>query len=84
MLSAVLLSMKSNVVRVAFCQELCSYLHTQNRATVEAQQFDLLVRLMNCALQVSSLGEPVQVCNAGGGGAFTPPASTPGSLLGAL
>lgn len=54
MLSAVLLSMKSSVVRVAFCQEMYSSLHPQNRATLEAQQFDLIVRLMNCALQVKT------------------------------
>ncbi len=54
MLSAVQLSMKSQAVRIAFCRQLHENLYPQNRATLEPQQFDLLVRLMNCALQNES------------------------------
>lgn len=52
-LPAVLLSLKNRSVRVAFCKELASRLHEGpgNRAQLEPQQFDLVVRMMNCALQ---------------------------------
>jgi len=52
MLSAVQLSMKSPAIRVVFCQELRAGQRVLGRATLEAHQFDLVVRLMNCALQV--------------------------------
>ncbi|XP_064634624.1 myotubularin-related protein 13-like isoform X5 [Lineus longissimus] len=47
---AVLRALKSKVARLALVQEF-SYHVTQNRAMLEHQQFDLVVRLLNCALQ---------------------------------
>lgn len=49
---AVELSMRSVNARVAFCQLLWKNLIPINRATLFPQQFELIVRLMNCALNV--------------------------------
>ena len=48
---AVLRALKSRVARTALTQEL-SYHIRSNRAMLEHQQFDLVVKLLNCALQV--------------------------------
>jgi hypothetical protein len=42
------------VARLALVEEL-SYNVKSNRAQLEHQQFDLIVKLLNCALQVCSL-----------------------------
>ena len=49
---AVLRALKSKAARLALCTELSHHVQG-NRAVLEHQQFDLVVRLMNCALQVS-------------------------------
>uniref|UniRef100_A0A8R1TTB5 Myotubularin-related protein 5 n=1 Tax=Onchocerca volvulus TaxID=6282 RepID=A0A8R1TTB5_ONCVO len=51
---AVELSMRSVNARVAFCQLLWKNLVPVNRATLFPQQFELIVRLMNCALSQES------------------------------
>lgn len=51
---AVLRALKSKVARVALTQELGHHIQS-NRAMLEHQQFDLVVRLLNCALQVNFL-----------------------------
>ena len=48
---AVLRALKSRVARLALVEELSYHSHS-NRAMLEHQQFDLVVRLLNCALQV--------------------------------
>ncbi|KAK0397260.1 hypothetical protein QR680_002054 [Steinernema hermaphroditum] len=53
-LSAVELSMRSSYSRVALCQLLWTNLQPVNRATLHPQQFDLLCRLINCALENES------------------------------
>ncbi|XP_023930025.1 myotubularin-related protein 13 isoform X2 [Lingula anatina] len=50
---AVLRALKSKVSRLALCQELAYHVQS-NRAMLEHQQFDLVVRLLNCALQNES------------------------------
>ncbi|XP_070199867.1 myotubularin-related protein 13-like isoform X2 [Littorina saxatilis] len=50
---AVLRALKSRVARLALTQELSHHVHA-NRAMLEHQQFDLVVRLLNCALQNDS------------------------------
>ena len=50
---AVLRALKSRVARTALTQEL-SYHIRSNRAMLEHQQFDLVVKLLNCALQNDS------------------------------
>lgn len=50
---AVLRALKSKVARIALTQELSHHIQS-NRAMLEHQQFDLVVRLLNCALQVST------------------------------
>ena len=49
--NAVLRALESRVARLALVEEL-SYHSNSNRAMLEHQQFDLVVRLLNCALQV--------------------------------
>lgn len=50
---AVLRALKTKAARLALCSELA--LHVQrNKAVLEHEQFDLVVRLMNCALQGTS------------------------------
>lgn len=48
---AVLRALKNRVSRLALTQELSLHIHA-NRAMLEHQQFDLIVKLLNCALQV--------------------------------
>ncbi|XP_041365406.1 myotubularin-related protein 13-like [Gigantopelta aegis] len=50
---AVLRALKSRVTRLALTQELSFHVHS-NRAMLENQQFDLVVKLLNCALQNDS------------------------------
>ncbi|XP_076471850.1 myotubularin-related protein 13-like isoform X2 [Babylonia areolata] len=50
---AVLRALKSRVARLTLTQELSHHVHA-NRAMLEHQQFDLIVRLLNCALQNES------------------------------
>ncbi|KAK7481835.1 hypothetical protein BaRGS_00026861, partial [Batillaria attramentaria] len=50
---AVLRALKSRVARLALTQELSHHIHA-NRAMLEHQQFDLVVKLLNCALQNDS------------------------------
>ena len=50
---AVLRALKTKNARLALCQEL-AYHVSGNKAVLEHQQFDLIVRLMNCALQDDS------------------------------
>ncbi|XP_033645492.1 myotubularin-related protein 13-like isoform X1 [Asterias rubens] len=53
---AVLRSLKSRITRLALVRRLA--LHVQeNRAVLEQQQFDMVVRLINCALQEDSSSE---------------------------
>lgn len=54
---AVLRALKSKAARLALCTELSHHVQG-NKAVLEHQQFDLVVRLMNCALQVRK-GESV-------------------------
>lgn len=48
---AVLRALKCRAARLALCTELAQHVQG-NKAMLEHQQFDLVVRLMNCALQV--------------------------------
>lgn len=50
---AVLRALKSKAARLALCVELSQHV-IGNKAMLEHQQFDLVVRLMNCALQVNN------------------------------
>lgn len=50
---AVLRALKSKAARLALCGELSHHV-VGNKAMLEHQQFDLVVRLMNCALQDDS------------------------------
>ncbi|XP_046393982.1 myotubularin-related protein 13 isoform X2 [Ischnura elegans] len=50
---AVLRALKSKQARLALCSELAAHV-VGNKAMLEHQQFDLVVRLMNCALQDDS------------------------------
>ncbi|CAG5102004.1 Similar to sbf2: Myotubularin-related protein 13 (Xenopus laevis) [Cotesia congregata] len=50
---AVLRALKSKTARLALCMELSQHV-IGNKAMLEHQQFDLVVRLMNCALQDDS------------------------------
>jgi len=47
----VLRALKCRAARLALCTELAQHVQG-NKAMLEHQQFDLVVRLMNCALQV--------------------------------
>lgn len=53
MLCAVELSMRSVNARVALCQLLWANITSANRAVLMPQQFELVVRLINCALSVN-------------------------------
>ncbi|KAJ8023558.1 Myotubularin-related protein 13 [Holothuria leucospilota] len=53
---AVLRSLKSRIARQALCQELTAKVEA-NRALLQGQQFDMVVRLINCALQEDSSTE---------------------------
>lgn len=50
---AVLRALKSRAARLALCSELAQHV-VGNKAMLEHQQFDLVARLMNCALQVTT------------------------------
>ncbi|XP_044003006.1 myotubularin-related protein 13 isoform X2 [Aphidius gifuensis] len=50
---AVLRALKNKTARLALCMELSQHV-VGNKAILEHQQFDLVVRLMNCALQDDS------------------------------
>ena len=52
-LPAVLRALKNHVARVALTTELAQH-SSNNRALLDTQQFDLVVRLLNCALQVTT------------------------------
>lgn len=47
-------ALKSKAARLALCSELSQHV-VGNKAMLEHQQFDLVVRLMNCALQVFNI-----------------------------
>lgn len=51
LLPAVLRAMKSRAARQCLTQELNLHVQ-QNRAVLDHQQFDFIVRMMNCCLQV--------------------------------
>ncbi|XP_038054357.1 myotubularin-related protein 13-like isoform X3 [Patiria miniata] len=53
---AVLRSLKSRVTRLALFRQLTVYVQ-ENRSLLEQQQFDMVVRLINCALQEDSSSE---------------------------
>ena len=55
MLCAVELSLRALSARLALCQQLSAVLNPIHRGTLSPQQFDLVVRLMNCALDYESL-----------------------------
>lgn len=48
---AVLRALKNRAARLALCSELNQHV-SGNKAVLEHRQFDLVVRLMNCALLV--------------------------------
>lgn len=50
---AVLRALKGRAARICLTQELNQHV-LQNRAVLDDQQFDYIVRMMNCTLQVSS------------------------------
>ena len=50
---AVLRALKNKATRLGLVEEL-SYHIKSNRAVLDHQQFDLVVKLLNCALQVRS------------------------------
>lgn len=52
-LNAVILSLRIKQTRLALCEELNNHV-VGNKAILEHEQFDLVVRLMNCALQDNS------------------------------
>lgn len=49
---AVLRALKGRAARICLTQELNQHV-LQNRAVLDDQQFDYIVRMMNCTLQVS-------------------------------
>ena len=51
---AVLNALKNKATRLGLVEELSSHIKN-NRAMLDHQQFDLVVKLINCALQVDSL-----------------------------
>lgn len=52
LMPAVLRALKGRGARVCLTQELNQHV-LQNRAVLDDQQFDYIVRMMNCTLQVS-------------------------------
>lgn len=52
-LNAVLRSLRTKQARLALCEELNNHV-VGNKAILEHEQFDLVIRLMNCALQDNS------------------------------
>lgn len=57
LMPAVLRALKGRTARVCLTQELNQHV-LQNRAVLDDQQFDYIVRMMNCTLQVS-----LHMCN---------------------
>lgn len=57
---AVLRALKSKTARLALCTELAQHV-VGNKTMLEHQQFDLVVRLMNCALQVSRAPDKLSI-----------------------
>lgn len=55
---AVLRALKGRAARICLTQELNQHV-LQNRAVLDDQQFDYIVRMMNCTLQVSPRGGTV-------------------------
>lgn len=51
---AVLRALKGRAARVCLTQELNQHV-LQNRAVLDDQQFDYIVRMMNCTLQVNTV-----------------------------
>ena len=60
---AVLRALQSKQARLALCNELSQHV-SGNKAMLEHQQFDLVVRLMNCALQDNSSMDEYSVAYA--------------------
>lgn len=54
---AVLRALKGRAARICLTQELNQHV-LQNRAVLDDQQFDYIVRMMNCTLQVKPAGNP--------------------------
>lgn len=52
LMPAVLRALKGRAARICLTQELNQHV-LQNRAVLDDQQFDYIVRMMNCTLQVS-------------------------------
>lgn len=52
LMPAVLRALKGRAARVCLTQELNQHV-LQNRAVLDDQQFDYIVRMMNCTLQVN-------------------------------
>ena len=52
-LPAALRALKGKAARQCLTEELCLHVR-QNRAILDHQQFDYIIRMMNCALQVGS------------------------------
>lgn len=61
--SAVLRALKTNDARLALCAELSNHV-AGSRAILDPAQFDLVVRLMNCALQDTSVMDEYGVAAA--------------------
>lgn len=53
LMPAVLRALKGRAARVCLTQELNQHV-LQNRAVLDDQQFDYIVRMMNCTLQVNT------------------------------
>lgn len=53
LMPAVLRALKGRAARVCLTQELNQHV-LQNRAVLDDQQFDYVVRMMNCTLQVNA------------------------------
>jgi len=60
---AVLRALKNKATRLGLVEELNSHIKN-NRAQLDHQQFDLVVKLINCALQVNFL-ELLPLCHLG-------------------
>lgn len=60
LMPAVLRALKGRAARVCLTQELNQHV-LQNRAVLDDQQFDYIVRMMNCTLQVDAATQNVYV-----------------------
>lgn len=58
LMPAVLRALKGRAARVCLTQELNQHV-LQNRAVLDDQQFDYIVRMMNCTLQVNTVKKKV-------------------------